>query len=152
MRTSPLHVSNDLPTSAQFLVLGMRSVSLSTFQPQWWLSVASQIRYMEYALMLLPSPPRFRDSTNSSIGVETWNAVQLDRSKRESKVHEQQGIERYPEAEQSVESNGTHGVSSSAWFPIMKTPGCKYELVASASVNDVGSRASTCRWACVLTG
>lgn len=48
---------------AQFLVLGIRSVSHSTRHPQCKLNVASHIRYLEYELALLPSPPRFRPST-----------------------------------------------------------------------------------------
>ena len=47
-----------------------------------------------------------------------------------TKVHEQQGIDRYPEAEQTVEISGTQGVSSSAWLPIMKAPDFTYGLSA----------------------
>jgi hypothetical protein len=104
-------------------VLGILNVSLSTSQPQCKLKEPSQMRYIEYELELLPSPPRFNLSTKSESGTEYGDVE--ERSNLESKAHEQQGIERYPEASWTVESTGTHGVNSSAWFPMMKTPGWK---------------------------
>lgn len=40
----------DVPMMAQFRVLGIRSVSHSTFHPIHWLNFASQILYVEYRL------------------------------------------------------------------------------------------------------
>ena len=80
------------PIIAQFLVLGILNVSLSTSQPQCKLKEASQIRYMEYELELLPSPPRFKLPTNSESGTGYGDVE--ERSNLESKAHEQQGIDR----------------------------------------------------------
>lgn len=52
-----------------------------------------------------------------------------------SNPHAQHGMERYPEASQSVANTGTHGVSSSAWFPMRKTPGLKKSVPASFLVS-----------------
>lgn len=60
--------SVDVPIIAQLRVLGIRSMSQSTSQPQYKLRDASQIRYREYELELLPSPPRFKLSANSLLG------------------------------------------------------------------------------------
>lgn len=103
------------------------------------------MRYWEYALLLLPSPPRYRDSSNSSFGVGIGNGRCLDRSNRESNVHAQHGIDKYPDALERVESTGTHGVSSSAWFPIRNAPGTRYGCKLGDSRNVVGSSASTCK-------
>jgi hypothetical protein len=113
----------DTPIIAQFLVLGILNVSLSTSQPQCRLKEPSHIRYIEYELELLPSPPRFKLSTKSASGTGYGDVE--ERSNLASKAHEQHGIERYPEASCIVESTGTHGVNSSAWFPMAKTPGWK---------------------------
>ena len=108
---------------AQFLVLGILNVSISTSQPQYKLNEPSQIRYIEYELELLPSPPRSKVSAKLTSGIG-YRGVE-ERSILASKAHEQQGMERYPEALYSVDSTGTHGVNSSAWFPMTKTPGLK---------------------------
>ena len=118
-----LYHRGDTPIIAQFLVLGILNVSLSTSQPQCKLNDPNQIRYFEYELELLPSPPRFRLSAKSSSGTGYGDVE--ERSYLASKVHAQHGIERYPEALCSVESTGTHGVNSSAWLPMTKTPGLK---------------------------
>ena len=110
-------------------MLGILNVSLSTSQPQCKLKEPNQILYIEYELELLPSPPRFKLSTKST--TESGDDDDMgygnveERSNFESKAHEQQGMERYPEALCIVESTGIHGVNSSAWFPMMKTPGWK---------------------------
>ena len=123
-RTQLFYQRGDTPIIAQFLVLGILNVSLSTSQPQCRLKEPSQIRYIEYELELLPSPPRFKLSTKSSESGTGYGDVE-ERSNLASKAHEQHGIERYPEASCNVESTGIHGVNSSAWFPMTKTPGRK---------------------------
>lgn len=107
-------------------MLGIRSVSHSTFQPQCRLSDASHILYWEYELALLPSPPKNNDSVNSSMSSPVGYGTFFDRSNFESNVQAQHGIEMYPEAEQSVPITGTQGVSSSAWLPMRNTPGWRY--------------------------
>ncbi len=84
------------PMIAQFRVLGMRSVSHSTTHPQCTLNALSQMRYIEYALLLLPSPPRFSDSAKSACG--SGNDGVDERSNFMSNAQEQHGIEMYPEA------------------------------------------------------
>ena len=113
------------PIMAQFLVLGIRRVSHSTSQPQCRLNDASHIRDLEYELSFFPNPPRFKLSmNNSSSGM--WYVGAFERSYFASKLQAQQGIDRYPAAETMVDTTGTHGVSSSAWLPMMNTPGLKY--------------------------
>ncbi len=133
-------------------VLGIRSVSLSTVHPQCKLSDASHMRYIEYALELPLSLPSPRLSTHASTGPATGYGAHRDRSYRVSNVHAQHGIDRYPLAAQSVASRGTHGVSSSAWFPMRNTPGFRCGWDASGWASAVGSRASTRRASCVACG
>jgi hypothetical protein len=136
-----------LPIIAQFLVLGILNVSHSTFHPQYRLNPANQMRYIEYELLLLPSPPKFKESRNLSAGSGIGNLGVDDLSNLESKLHEQHGIERYPDALCKEARTGTQGVSSSAWFPTINTPGVKYE-----SSSEVGSNAWIFRDACVDSG
>ncbi len=103
------------PTIAQFLVLGIRRTSTSTAHPQCMLSDASHTLYCAYELPMPCPPPRFSVSTSTS-----QSGTSRARSKRVSRPHAQHGIERYPEAQTRVASRGTHGVSSSAWFPMRK--------------------------------
>ena len=121
------------PIMAQFLVLGIRSVSHSTSQPQCRLNDASHIRYLEYELSFFPNPPRFKLSMNdSSFGMGYVGA--FERSYFASKPQAQQGIDRYPAAETMVDTTGTHGVSSSAWLPMTNTPGLKYGSLTALMV------------------
>lgn len=110
----------DAPIMAQFRVLGIRSISHSTFHPRCRLNDASHMRYDEYELALLPSPPRLIESTKPS---GTGYASSRERWYRVSNAQAQQGMDKYPEAEDSVANTGIQGVSSSAWFPIRKVPG-----------------------------
>ena len=91
---------------AQFLVLGILNVSLSTSQPQYRLKEPSQIRYIKYELAFLPSSPRSKVSPKLTSGIGYCGVE--EHSNLASKAHEQQGIERYPEALYSVDSTGTH--------------------------------------------
>ena len=134
----------DIPIIAQFLVLGILKVSVSTSHPQWALSEANHIRYIEYELVFVPSPPRFRLSTNSSLGISNPGVVVL--SYRESNDHAQHGIDRYPEAAYRVDKTGTQGVSSSAWFPIMNTPFFKNKSDSIVDGDTVGLKAWTWRF------
>lgn len=84
----------DSPTSAQFRVLGILNDSDSIFQPQYKLNEASHMRYLEYALELLPSPPRYNDSAKSSGAEGRSYGLCFDLSYRESNVQAQHGIER----------------------------------------------------------
>ena len=95
-------------------MLGILNASLSTFQPQCTLSVDSQMRYREYELTFVPSPPKFSRSTKSSIDTGTSNGAHFVRSYLASNVQAQHGIDRYPVAPHIVERTGIHGVSSSA--------------------------------------
>ena len=101
----------DAPIMAQFRVLGIRSISHSTFHPRCRLNDASQMRYDEYELALLPSPPRLIESTKPS---GTGYAPSRERWYRVSNAQAQQGMDKYPEAEDSVANIGIQGVSSSA--------------------------------------
>ena len=127
--------------TAQFLVLGIRSTSHSFVHPHHWLTLANQIRYIEYELALLPSPPRFRPSTKApSFSSMYGNGLSLARSNLRSKAHAQHGIEIYTDALVSLDTTGTQGVSSSAWFPMMNAPGLN---ISESASRDSGSKACT---------
>lgn len=87
-----IYRQGDIPIIAQFLVLGILNVSLSTSQPQCKLNEPSQIRYIEYELELLPSPPRFKLLAKWASGTGYGDVE--ERSNLASKAHEQHGIER----------------------------------------------------------
>ena len=97
------------------------------------------MRYIEYELVFVPSPPRFRFSTNSSFKASNLRVVDL--SYRESNDQAQHGIDRYPEAACRVDKTGIQGVNSSAWFPIMNTPFFKNDSDSVVDGCTVGSRA-----------
>jgi hypothetical protein len=147
LSSEPIRLNHHSPMIAQFLVLGILSVSHSTSHPQCKLSDASHIRYIEYELPLLPSPPKFRVSAKSGPGI--GNAGVLERSYFASKDHAQHGMDMYPDAEWSVERTGTQGVSSSAWLPMMNIPSLEY---GSSKGGVVGSNVWTWRWAWVGSG
>jgi hypothetical protein len=88
-----------------------------------------------------------REFTNSSPRSGIGKPGVDERSNFESKVHEQHGMERYPDAVYREARTGTQGVSSSAWFPMINAPVLKYE-----SSFNVGSNAWTFRDAFVGFG
>ena len=69
------------------------------------------------------------------------NDTSEDRLNRVSNDHVQQGIDRYPDVLYSVDSTGIQGVSSSAWFPMMKVLSLRKALLEQ--IGRVGSKDTT---------